>query len=168
MKWRAHHDGAQKVFLSGGSKLKKPSVQNQRVPDSREATLSRSCPRAGAGWQGMPMLGRGANYAPEQPPASPTGVLKSKGTEAAASPRVGVGIRVAPEQLRGSGEVWLWRRDETIAIGVEPITPCFLNSVVSRQSTPSYVIGHFRDTIRDSESPCCPTWPSHSQSWRAF
>jgi hypothetical protein len=30
------------------------------------------------------------------------------------------------------------------------ITPCFLDCVVSRQSTPSYVIGHFRDTIQDS------------------
>src|ERR1035437_9270809 len=33
------------------------------------------------------------------------------------------------------------------------VTPCFLNSAESRQSTPSYVISHFRDTIRDSESP---------------
>jgi len=48
-------DGAQKVFLSRGSKLKKPSVQNQRVADSPEAILSRSCARVAAGWQGISM-----------------------------------------------------------------------------------------------------------------
>jgi hypothetical protein len=32
------------------------------------------------------------------------------------------------------------------------VTPCFLNSVVSRKIMPSYVFGHFRDTIRDSQA----------------
>jgi hypothetical protein len=48
---------ARKVFLSRGSKLKNPNVQNQRVPDLPAATLSRSCPRAVAGRQGYPGLG---------------------------------------------------------------------------------------------------------------
>src|ERR1039458_4618583 len=56
-RWRALHDGAQRVFLSHGSKSSKPSVQNQRVQSHPKLPFHAAYPELNRATSRYPRLG---------------------------------------------------------------------------------------------------------------